>query len=150
MSRPPDRDPAASDHGEVEGVQRLGVLQSDVVRDVHDVADRPHSRRIQPASEPERRRSHFDTGDRGADVSPAELRCLDLDADELGAGRLHAAGERWHEVAAKAAAECRGQLSSQAEVAEAVRAVWGDLDLEDGVAWEDLVEVLAGSATVEQ
>src|SRR5262249_30069788 len=150
MSCPPDHDAAASDHGEVEGVQRLAVLQCDVVRDVHNVADRPHSDRIQPASEPERRRSDFDAGDRGADVSPAELRRLDLDADELGAGRLHATGERGHEVSAEAAAEGRRQLASQAKVAEGVRAVRRDLDLEDGVARDDLVEALTGSATVEQ
>src|SRR5262249_7629032 len=143
-------DSPAADHREVESMQWLGVFQRDVVRDVDDVADRPHSGRIQPASEPEGRRSYGDAGDRGAYVSPAELRRLDRDAGEVGAGRLGTAGERWHEVAVEAAAKGRCQLSSQAEVAQAVRAVWCDLNLEDGVARDDLVEALAGSAIVKK
>ncbi len=53
-------DPTAVELRAVEGVQRASVDVHDVVRDVDDVRDRSHSRRVQAGAQPHRRRGDGD------------------------------------------------------------------------------------------
>ena len=55
-----DDDAATAEPGEVERVQRLVAFEEHVVRDVDDVADRPHARFHEPLRHPRGRLPHRD------------------------------------------------------------------------------------------
>ena len=68
---------AARQLGEVECMQRLRVLQQDVVRDVDDVVDRPHAARAQAALDPLLAGTDLHAGDDPADVAAAQVGVVD-------------------------------------------------------------------------
>ena len=69
-------DPAATEPGEIERVQRLVALEQHVVGDVDDVADRAHPRLHEPLRHPRRRLAHRHLG-HPAEVARAPVGFLD-------------------------------------------------------------------------
>ena len=73
-----DADDTAADGVPIKRVQRLARLQHHVVRHVHDRADRPHPRQLQPLAKPGRRLGHLDVAHEGRRVARAERRIVDV------------------------------------------------------------------------
>ena len=130
-------------------MQRLRVLEQDVVGDVHDVVDRPHAGRPKAALHPVRARPDPDARDHAADVAAAQLGVDDADLDQVAARRVGRARERGHEVALHRAVEPGAELARDAEVAHAVRAVGGDLGFHDRLARDHRRQRLTRCAAVQ-
>ena len=73
-------DVAVGDLPPVEGMQRLAVLQQDVVRQVDDVVDRALTRQLQPPPQPVGGGAHLDAGEHPPQVARAQVRRVDRDA----------------------------------------------------------------------
>src|SRR5680860_62569 len=137
----PHDDPALCDRGGVERVQRLTGLEQYVVRDIYDVADRPHSVSNEPGGKPQRGRPDRHSVEVAGDVARAALWILDLDrylGRERGAIRWRIAQERGvPELRLRRPLELVAQegrdLARQAHHAHAVGAVGSYLELEDVV-----------------
>ncbi len=76
-----DDDPSAAKQAEIECVQRLTELEHHVVRDVHNVVDRPHAGGNQALAHPLGRVPIFSAADDYADVTAAEIGIFDVDLD---------------------------------------------------------------------
>ena len=129
-------DVAAGEFLEIEPVQRMPQLEQCEVGRVHDVADRAHAAGAQPLLDPERRGTDVHTLDHSRDVARTTLRVLDVHARGQLAlpGRLRG----WN---AHRNTRDRRQLSRDADVGERIRAVRGDVHLQDGVREsEELVD----------
>ncbi len=134
----PHDDPATPETLVIEGMHRLPGLEHHVVGDVDDVADRPDAGRPQPRLHPRRRGRDVDAGDQAPDEPAAAVGCVDADQVRRDAGpilRDLRLSQRQVEDGAN--------LSRDAEVTEEIGAVGLDLELEDGVARIELVEILA-------
>ena len=149
VPRPTHLDRRPPELREVERVQRLRVLEQDIVGDVHDVVDRPHAGRPKAALHPVRARPDPDARDHAADVAAAQLGVDDADLDQVAARRVGRARERGHEVALHRAVEPGAELARDAEVAHAVRAVGGDLGFHDRLAWDHRRQRLPRRSAVE-
>ena len=83
-ARPARRDAVAAHGVVVEGVDRLSRFEHHMVRDVHQVVDRPHPGGGQPLLHPAGRRAEFDILDQRQREAAAEIRILDLDEGPAG------------------------------------------------------------------
>ncbi|CAB4600712.1 unannotated protein [freshwater metagenome] len=108
----------------------LVQLEHHVVADVDDVADRAHPGRLQAAHHPVRRRTHTDAGDddRGEPRAPLAVHQL-----HRGRARLGRRDDR-SRCGCQRDTEVRGDVAGRAEVAPAVRAVAGEVDVEHDLA----------------
>ncbi len=144
-------DPGAHEAVEVEGVERLPDLEHHEVGHVDDVVDRGEARGEEPPLHPPRRRGDSDVLDHPGHETGASLRVLDPDAHPV-LDRGHR-GERLRHPGARLVeglGERRGELAGEPDVAEAVGAVGGDLDLEHGVEVEHLGRRLTGPSALEE
>ena len=127
-----DHDPAAVHAGEVKGVHGLAVLQHDVVGDVHDVVDGAHAGGAQPLSHPQGGGGDLHVAHHAGGVPGAQRRVLNLHVQQLGdagaVGALDLGG-----VEGEGPVEGGGGLTGQADDAQAVGPVGGDLELHDVV-----------------
>ena len=116
----------------VERVQRLPVLDHDVVGDVDDVVDRAHPEGGQAVLHPLRRGADLHARDHRGDVAGAEIWVANLDRRLVldGAARLLIV----EAGLADGAAGERRDLAGDAQHGEAVGPVRRDLDVEDDVA----------------
>ena len=125
----------------VERVHGLPELEHHVVRDVDDEPQRPHAAELEPLRHPVGRRTVLDGRHDAGGVPRALLGVLDGDGDfardvdvtlhEADVGLLHLAMED------------RAELARKSDDGKGVRAVPGDLDLEDGLrllAGQDVAE----------
>ena len=111
----------------VERVGRLAHLEHHVVGDVDDRADAAHAARLEPIAHPLRRvtgRTHFE---HLRAVARAQLGVLDRDLDRL---RLPGRRHRPIRELEREAVRRRG-LARQADHAEAIGTVRGDLEVDD-------------------
>ena len=133
---------------EVERVQRLAVLQHDVVGHVHDVVDGAVARVLQPLAQPVRGRADPHTAHQRAGVARAEGGVGDLDADAVRyrAAVLVVSGRRLGYLFAGDGSRFVGD----AEHGEAVAAVRGDFDLQRAGRREYVNEGSADRALIRQ
>ncbi len=116
---------------EVERVHGLAQLQHDVVGDVHDVADRPDARSLEPLDEPPWRRAHRDLEDLRA-VSRAEGVLLQPDVEQVGTRGRQRPWILRREPRRKAERPSPDgrRLTRDADMAQAIRAIRGDLEID--------------------
>ena len=118
------------DAAEVEGVHRLAVFHHDVVCDIDDVVYRAHTGVADTLAHPCGGRSDLDIFDHARGVARAELRFLDDDLCHVvyiaAGGRLDNGG-----VQLEGLFEGDGSLARKTDHAQAVRAVRGDLVIDD-------------------
>ena len=148
LSGTADDDLPAVDIAVVEGVHGLAVLQHDVVGDVHDVVDGPHSHGAKPLPHP--------LGG-GGDLHVAH-HPGGVPGHQIGGGGLHV--QQLGEHAVRPALHLRGvegeglvkgsrRLPGQADDGQAVRAVGGDLELHHMVVQaDDGLDVVSGPAVL--
>ena len=129
---------------EVEGVERLTELMEHEVGDVDHVVDRSQSDGAEPLAQPSRRRPHDHALDHPGSEARAALRVLDPDLGaQLGRRRRQQLlGDRCRRLVERLAERGR-QLARDADVAEAVRPVGGDVEVEDRVEGQHLAERLS-------
>ena len=125
-----DMDFMILDAAEVEGVHRLAVFHHDVVRDIDDVVYRAHTGVADALAHPCGGRSDLDVLDHARSVARAELRFLDDDLCHvvyIAAGSCIDNGG----VQLEGLFERDGGLTRKTDHAQAVRAVRGDLVIND-------------------
>ena len=125
-------DLAAGDRIGVVGVHRLPELVHDVVRDVHDRADRAHAGRDQPALHPLRRWAVGDAVEPARREARVELGLLDPDAD-VGRGVVIGLDNGGVRESQRDPGE-GGDLACQADHAQGVAPVRLDVDVEHRLA----------------
>ncbi len=117
--------------GEIERVQRMPQLEQHVVGDVDDVADRADAGCGEPFGKPGGRWTDAHVGNRGA-IAGAPCGVLDGHAE-----RAERGGRRLAERPCWRRTQCRRvtrrDLARQSNHAQAVRAVSGDLEVDDRV-----------------
>src|SRR5919109_5590259 len=64
-------------------MQRLALLQHDVIRDIHDIVNGPNSTGFQPEAHPSRRRLNAQLIDDSGRITSAKTALLDFDAHAL-------------------------------------------------------------------
>ena len=109
----------------------MAELHQDVVRRVGYVVDRAHAHCFEAIPQPFGRGLHLDVPEHAPAVTRAQIRVLNLDRD-FALGRCSRLVHRNIEALKRLAVE-RRKLARHAVVAEAVRAVGGDLELENPV-----------------
>ena len=127
----PDDDPAPAHLVEVERVQRLRRGEHHVVRDVHDVRDRPLPRGHQALLQPRRRRPDLHVLEYARREAQADVGVGDLDArvvlGTVVAARLGVAGGR---VLGERRGRHRVRVARHAVHPHRIRPVRSDLELE--------------------
>ena len=127
---------AALDAGKVEGVHGLAILEHDVVGDVDEVVDGPHAGVADALAHPGGRRGDLHVSHHAGGVAAAERGLLDDDAGE-GADIAAGLGTDLGLVQAEGLVKGHGGLARQTDHAQAVRAVGGNLELDDVVIAAD-------------
>ena len=107
------------DRAQIEGMERLAVLQHHVVGHVDHVVDGALVGGQQPLLQPRGRRPHAHPADHRAGVARAQLRVVDLDADGVGRARDRVA----EGGLADGVGGARGDLVRHAQDRQAVAAV---------------------------
>ena len=125
---PPHADPAAPDRGEIEGMKRLSAFEHHVVGNVDDIVDACHTHGGQPVNEPLRTRSHTHALDHPGRVERTDLGLENLHRDVRCGRSGSLLRARIGNV--ERLVEEDGGLPRHADVAEAVGAVAGHLDLD--------------------
>ena len=142
-----DDDLSVVQAGIVERVHRLTVFEHDVVRDVHNVVDRPHAGRAQTAAHPLRRGGDFDILHHTRGVARAKLGVFDLHGELFVNVAVAAAHRRLGKR--QRGAERAGALAGEAAHRKAVGAVVRDLKLHDAVVQAaDGADIVAGNAVL--
>ncbi len=131
VARAPHPEQSALDPVQVEGVHRLTELEHHVVGDVDHVADAPHAAALQTTPEPRRRRADAHALEHPGREPRTPHRVGDLDADRVRGrrARLH----RHPELSLQRHPQHRRRLARDAQVAERVAPVGGDVHLEHRV-----------------
>ena len=141
-------DRGLSELGEVEGVQRLAVLEHDVVRHVDDVVDGALARQLQAAAHPLWRGADLDAAQHGCRVAHAQLGVLHHDGDRVGdvlVALVILSQRLGHGVLGE-----RGDLVRDAKDRQTVAAVRGHLDLQNVVGGQDVGERRSDGCVVAQ
>ena len=134
---------------EVERVERLAELVEHEVGDIDHVVDRPQPDGAEPLAQPPRGRTHRDPFDHPSREARTAFGIHDLDLGaQLGRGRREQLLGNRRRRLVEPFAECRRELACDTDVAEAVRTVGGDLEVEDGVEGQDLAKRLPGRPLV--
>ena len=137
LARPgaPRRERRPGEAVQVVGMHRLAELEVDVVRDVDDVADRTDAGRLQARRHPGGRAAHPDVGDGGREPR-TQLRVVDRDRDPIRRAEALRHGERCEPGVGRRQRQVvrRRHLAREAEDAERVGAVGGDLEVDHRVA----------------
>jgi hypothetical protein len=117
---------------EVEGVQRLAAFQQHVVGDVDDVVDRWHAQRRQTPLHPIGAGGDLDAANEAGGIARTEFGAFQGDAGErVDRGR---SGFRGGRRKVQFAVEQDGHFAGDAEVAQAIGTVRGDLEIDGQVA----------------
>ena len=128
-------DAASADLPGVKRMDRLAGLEHDEVAGVDDIVDRAQADRLEALLQPGRARADLHAGDDVRGVKRAVLAGLDghLGEEVAPPGRAHGQSGELHRRVNQIAAEPRGQFARHAEMAEGVRPVGCDLDVEHDV-----------------
>ena len=115
----------------IETVQRLGVFHQDVVGHVDHVVDGPQPGGLEPLDEPRRARAYLHALDDPGGVARAQVGRLDDDLGQV--RRVGPADGHVQHRRDEGLAQHGGGLAGHAKVAQAVRAVRRDLQVQDDV-----------------
>ena len=127
VCHPADDDFRAPEILEVECVQRLAPFIEDVVGDVDDIVDRPHSSQQQPCLEPRGRGRHVHAAQESTHIPWAQLGLVNLDADS----RRPACGGRFvRGRVTKLQPEERRHFPGDPDQAQKVRPVGQDVEFQ--------------------
>ncbi len=122
---------------EVEGVQRLTELVEDEVGDIHHVVDRAQPDRTKALAEPCRRWADDHPFDHASREPRAPIRVLDPDpGTQLRRGGREECIRHRRRRLAERLAQRGGELACDADVAQAIGPVGGDVEVEDRVHGE--------------
>ena len=115
---------------QIECVHRLTDFLEDIVRDIDDIGDGADADECQSAAHPLRRLRNLHITDIVCLITRAEIRCLDrhFEAVETGSIRRIVNSRHFERLA-----ECRCNLTRNAEDAHAVRTVCGDRNIVEPV-----------------
>ena len=140
---------AALEFIEVESVQVLAHLHHHIVGDIDDVVDGAEADAFEAGFQPSRAGADFDAFDDAGGVVGAAVGGFEGDFVGLG-GAAFRGGFRVIAFAFERNAGEGGEFAGEAEMAEEIGAIRGDLEVEEGVAFDDLVDGFAdGQRAVE-
>ena len=126
VSGPADNDLTAFYIAVVKSVHGLAVFQHNIVCDVHDVVDRPHTHGAQPLPHPLGGGGDLHIADHTGGIPGAQLRVRGLHVQKIAENTLGAALHH-RLVEAQLRVESGGSFPGQADDAETVGTIGGDL-----------------------
>ena len=135
-------DDATAELRQIKGMERLAHLHEDVVGDIDDVVDGSQADALQALLQPLWARADLDAAHDACCVKWAGLCCVDSDFVCLRSASLRSGGGVIAGSFQRQASECC-ELATEAQMAEQIRAVRGDLQVKDHIGRHDFIEALA-------